>query len=126
LGLTDIESNTFGTFYPSFSGTEIVGSQTAVSSSDPIPDYAVYFYISPSTAAPASYTIGDFGDAYLRIAGIFWDFTSITFEITVYDAVGGTIEGTFSGTVQEYLGPGTMTVTDGQFKVIRAVDNAWL
>jgi hypothetical protein len=123
LGLTDIESNTFGSYYPSDPGVEFVGSQTAAASTAPEPNDTVYFYMYPASDAPASYTIGYFSDAYIRIAGTYWDFTAITFEITAFNAVGSTIEGTFSGTVLEYLGSATMTVTNGQFMVKRAIND---
>ena len=43
-------------------------------------------------------------------------------NITKYGAVGETIEGSFSGTLQDPLGSTTVTVS-GSFKVVRAPDN---
>jgi hypothetical protein len=125
LGLTNIEKNAFGSFYPSDPGVEFVGTQTPVKSTAPEPANSAYFYIFPASAAPASYTMAQMDDAYFRIAGTYWDFTDIAFEITAFNAVGGTIECTFSGTVDEFGGSGTMTVTDGQMMVKRAVNDAW-
>ena len=125
LGLTDIEPNAFGSYYPSDPGLEFVASQTATSSADPEPDNTIYIYITPATASPATYTIGDFDWAYVRINGTYWDFTSITLQVTAVNAVGGTIEGTLSGTVQEYLGSATMSVTNGEIMVKRAINDAW-
>jgi len=125
LGLTDIEPNAFGSYYPSDPGVELVGSQTAVTSTAPEPAYSVYFYILPATDTPASYTMTQMDTAYVRINGTYWDFTAITLEITAFNGVGGTIDGTFSGTVDEFGGLGTMTVTNGEFMVKRAVNDAW-
>jgi hypothetical protein len=125
-GRTDIEPNAFGSFHPAGTiGTEMLAQPTETSSTEPEPDDFVHFYIRSSSTSPASYTFSDFKYKYFRLSGITWEFTAITLEITKYDPVGGTIEGTFSGTIQEYLGTATMTVTNGQFIVKRAIDDAW-
>ena len=120
-GFTDIEPNAFGSYYPSVPGTEIFAQPAVIASTAPEADNYVYFFILSSSTSPASYSISDFDTegAFYTINGTYWDFTVITFEITKYDAVGGTIEGTFSGSLLEWLGSDTKTVTNGQFKVIQ-------
>jgi hypothetical protein len=124
-GLTDIEPNAFSSFNTSGTiGTEMIAQPTETLSTEPEPDDCVHFFILSSSTSPASYTISDFKYKYFMLNDVYWSFTTITFEIAKYGPVGGTIEGTFSGTLQEYLGPGTMTVTDGQFIVKRTFDDA--
>ena len=48
--------------------------------------------------------------------------TSYTITVTAYGAVGGLIEGTFSGTVKDLFGSTTKTITNGIFTVIRWSD----
>jgi hypothetical protein len=124
-GITDVEPEPFGTFFTTGTvGTEL-NAQTTAGDSTVQPDSYVSFFIDSSSTSPAVYTISDFIDADIRLNDNLWEFTVITLTISKYDSVGGTIEGTFSGDLIEYQGSATMTVTNGQFKVIRAVDNAW-
>ena len=123
-GRTDIEPAAFGTFHSSETiGTEMLAQPTETSSEEPQPDNFVHFYVLSPLTSPASYTISDFKYKYYWLNGADWEFTSLVFEITKYGSVGGTIEGTFSGTIDEYLGSGTKAVTDGQFIVKRIADD---
>jgi hypothetical protein len=120
----DVEPGAFATFHSSNTiGTEMLAQPTETSSEEPPPDNFVHFYVQSPLTAPASYTISDFKYKYYWLNGATWEFTSLVFEITKYDSVGGTIEGTFSGTIDEFVGPGLMTVTDGDFVVKRIDDN---
>jgi len=47
---------------------------------------------------------------------------NIDFDVTKYEDVGGKIEGTFSGTFQDWQGTTTYTVTNGMFSAIRRPD----
>ena len=123
-GRTDIEPAAFGIFHSSNTiGTEMLAQPTETSSEEPQPDNFVHFYVLSPLTAPSSFTISDFKYKYYWLNETTWEFTSLVFEITKYDSVGGTIEGTFSGTIDEFLGPGIMEVTDGEFVVKRIADN---
>jgi hypothetical protein len=124
-GISDVEPEPFGTFFTTGTvGTEL-NAQTTESDSTVQPQTFASFFIDSSSTSPATYTITDFIDAYFRLNGTYWDFTSITMTISKYGAVGGTIEGTFSGELLEYQGSATMPVSSGEFKLKRAVNNAW-
>jgi hypothetical protein len=123
-GKTDVEPAAFGTFHSSdVIGTEIYAQPIETSSEDPAPDNYVLFYVLSPLNSPASYTLSDFKYKTYWLNGASWTFTSLVFEVTSYDSVGGTIKGTFSGTIDEFLGTGTMAVTDGQFVVKRIADD---
>ncbi len=122
LGVTDIEEDAFGWYITNIGSprTLILATPETVSSVIEPSNYVVFNIYSSSTS-PAIYTIEDFLVATYRINGVDWDFTNITFVITKYGAVGSTIEGTFSGTI--FDGASTMTVTNGQFEVVRIADD---
>ena len=125
-GIVDVEPEPFATYDTegTYVGTEI-NAQTTETVAAVQPDSYISIYIDSTSTSPAVYYIADFIDAYFKLNGTFWDFTVITFTITKYDPVGGTVEGTFYGDLLEYQGSATKTVTNGEFKVVRAPDNAW-
>jgi len=45
--------------------------------------------------------------------------------VTTFEGVGGVIIGIFTGTIEESGNTNTMTVTDGQFRVIRVPDDSY-
>ena len=47
--------------------------------------------------------------------------SSVTLNITTYGGIGGLIEGTFSGTLTSYMGGTGVTISNGQFSVIRLI-----
>ena len=121
LGITDGEKDAFGWYITNIGSPITYMSATPETvSSVTEPSNFVIFNIDSSSTSPATYTIVDFWVATYRINGVDWDFTNITFVITKYGAVGSTIGGTFSGTI--FDGVSTMTVTNGQFEVVRITD----
>jgi len=71
-----------------------------------------------------TYATSDIIIALYHINGVDWLFTDITVVVTTFEDVGGVITGTFSGTIDEEETTNTMTVTDGQFRVIRVPDDS--
>jgi hypothetical protein len=65
-------------------------------------------------------TIGTYNDADvgidLRLNGVnYTSTTPDTVTITIYGTQGEAVEGTFSADFTEDLGPGTLTINDGEF-----------
>ena len=58
------------------------------------------------------------------INGEEWEFYAMTLKITTFEAVGGVIEGTFSGTIQTPLAE-YVAIVGGQFRVKRIADNSF-
>ena len=56
----------------------------------------------------------------LAIEGSGASSSDVTMQVTVYGAVGETIEGTFSGSLDD-----GSTITEGEFRVLRAPDNTF-
>jgi hypothetical protein len=48
-----------------------------------------------------------------------------TVTITIYGAQGAPVEGTFTADFDEVSGPGTLSINDGEFKVIRVTDDVF-
>ena len=67
-----------------------------------------------------TYSGADVSGVYV-INDVPWEFTDITLVVTTYEAVGGVIKGTISGTLLNMC-KNTMTVKNGQFNVIHAVN----
>ena len=78
-------------------------------------NYVLLYFLGTTTGI---YTEASSQCMYV-IDGVEWTFTDITLNVTTYEDVGGVIAGTFSGTVADGS-TNTMTVEDGQFKVIHA------
>ena len=57
---------------------------------------------------------------YLQIEGSGANNSDVTMQVTVYGAVGETIEGTFSGSLDD-----GSTISEGEFRVIRIPDNTF-
>ncbi len=47
--------------------------------------------------------------------------SSVNLNVSSYGGIGGLIEGTFSGTLASYLGDAGVTITNGQFSVVRLI-----
>ena len=62
-------------------------------------------------------------DVYYRQDGVTYFDTIATVNIAVYCAVGETLEGTFSATVDN--GGPSIEITDGSFRTIRTADNSY-
>ena len=62
-------------------------------------------------------------DVYYRQDGIYYFDTQALVDITVYGAVGETLEGTFSATVD--AGGPSFEITNGTFRTIRTADNSY-
>lgn len=63
---------------------------------------------------------------YYHNAEIYYAFeglpnSSVMVNVTSYGGIGGLIEGTFSGTLSTYQGGAGVTITNGQFSVIRII-----
>jgi hypothetical protein len=68
-----------------------------------------------------TYSEADVSNAGYMIDGITWIITDITINVTTFESAGGVIKGTFSGTLLNMCN-NTMTVQNGQFNVIHAVN----
>ncbi len=47
--------------------------------------------------------------------------STVSLNVTTYGGIGGLIEGTFSGTLTTYMGSGGVTISNGQFSVVRLI-----
>ena len=124
LGISDIEPKAFGQLYNtgSFTGIEFFATTETVSKVSLLPENYVWIDIATTKTAPTRYTIAE-AYGWIRKDGTYWAFTSITLEITSFGPVGSAIQGTFLGTVTD--GSTTITVTNGQFDLVRIPNNSW-
>jgi hypothetical protein len=65
-------------------------------------------------------------DAYYRIEGEYWDFITLSLTVDKYEAVGGDIEGTFAGSIENEAGTIQRSVVGGEFRVVRVADEAFV
>jgi hypothetical protein len=122
LGLTNIVDDAFG-----FVQTDIVDSTVLFATPDVETGAAEpdnYVWIEFEGKKTGTFSMSDVINTGYTINGVEWDFTDITLVVTVYEDVGGVIQGTFTGTIEESGDTNTMTVENGQFNVIRVEDNA--
>ncbi len=71
-------------------------------------------------------TPSDISMYFYHNAEIFYAFaglpgSSVTLNVSSYGGIGGLIEGTFGGTLTTYMGGTGITISDGQFSVIRII-----
>ena len=119
-GFTNYESRPFG--------NEGSGSYTAITATpddetgETVPDS--YIWIDFDGVDTDTYPITFPNEALtinLRIGGVTAYSSNVTLQVTVYGAVGETIEGTFSGLLDD----GSI-ITEGEFKVVRVPDNTFV
>lgn len=124
LGLTEIEDDAFGMVETGTPDTTSLFATPAVETGLTEPFNYVDIRFAGTTVG--TYTIFDMMGANYHLNGVGWNFTDITFEVTTFEGVGGVIIGTFSGTIEESGDSNTMTVEDGQFRVIRVPDDMFI
>jgi hypothetical protein len=120
-GYTDYESNAFGSLYPGEGRIRLVATPDAVASTDDIDNY-IWFRITGISAGTYPNTEvliwfkEDGGVEYTNNVGV----GDMTVIITEFGEIGGVIKGTFSGTLDETDSVGPITITEGEFEVLRA------
>ena len=122
LGLTEVEEhawvselNVDSTFELYFFATPNV--ETGLTEPD---DYMWFIVRNIEAGETGGYSTVD---VYYRQDGIYYFDTQALVDITVYGAVGETLEGTFSATVD--AGGPSIEITNGTFRTIRTADNSY-
>jgi hypothetical protein len=124
LGITDIEPRAFGQLYNrnTFTGIEIFAATETVPGASPLPDDYIWLDIATTMTAPSTYTeTQTYG--WIRKDGVYWEFASIYLIIKSFGPIGEPVQGSFFGTVTD--GSTDMSVSSGQFDVVRISDNGW-
>ena len=88
------------------------------------PDNYVWFEFNGITTG--TYDLSDMLGAYYRIEGEYWDFLTLSLTVNKYEDVGGDIEGTFAGTIENEAGTIQRVVYGGQFRVVRVANEAFI
>jgi len=124
LGLTNYEAEAFGVVStigdPS---TLLIATPDVETGVDP-PDNYVMIIIDGTSTGTYKTSEAPFFSGNYYINGEQWTFSAMTLRITTFEAVGGVIEGTFSGTIQTPLAE-YVAICGGQFRVKRIADNTF-
>ena len=123
LGIADVETKPFGQLYTSpLPGLEFFATSESISTFSGLPENYVWFDIATLSPSTGVYTYLEvYG--WIRIQSTYWIFEGITMEITSFNDVGGSIEGTFAGVVSD--GSSTQLVTNGSFTLVRIPNDTW-
>jgi predicted small secreted protein len=119
-GYTNYESNPFGNENGSSATALIATPDVETGDLQPNTFILIYFDGVDTDTYPVTLPNGDLLLS-LRLDGgtVVWN-ENITLQVTTYGAVGGTIEGTFSGLLDD-----GSTITEGEFRVVRAPDDTF-
>ena len=110
-------NNVFGYYNPADSTTWI--SLYQIDATDTV--YCWIYFKGTGTGTPTNSVMWFYHNSQIYYAAQGIPNTSAIVNVTTYSGVGGLIEGTFSGTLFGYLGSGNVSITAGEFSVVRIV-----
>lgn len=125
LGLTNYVAEAFGVVSTIGEPSTLLFATPAVETGETEPNnYVMIIIDGTSTGTYKTVVDPPFFTGSYYINGEEWEFSAMTLIITTFEAVGGVIEGTFSGTIHTPLDE-PVAIVDGQFRVKRIADNSF-
>jgi hypothetical protein len=121
-GVSGVSDDAFGEIIDIASGDTLLFASPTVVVGEP--DNYVWFEFNGITTG--TYDLSDMLDASYRIEGEYWDFLTLSLTVNKYEDVGGDIEGTFAGTIENEAGTIQRVVYGGQFRVVRVANEAFI